>query len=128
MDLTFTTEQAEPSMLLRDGLLDRTSTYRVGFLCNGHAVYVLFKPCRVFRRHLSRERDGHEALCCLCQQVLRTDEYLTAVCTTDTAALFPPCFVHTACVDGHYRFVVRRLVVSWRAAKEYACWFPRRMA
>ena len=126
-DMTLTaTQVASWIPLLPDGIVDDTM-YRVGVVCEGKAVYTFFTahhtPVNATFLRIRMQVRLREEQCCLCHDPLRLNTLFTRVCTTDAVALFPDCFVHTACVGDDYRLAMQRLHIGWRAAQRYACWF-----
>ena len=130
--------------LLPDGLTDNDKAYRVGVLdAQGHTAYVFFMalvgPVGSSFVHIRLQMRLREERCCLCHVPLCAEDLVIAVCTevytmdatgpfpncfVHTAWVpFPNCFVHTACVGENYRLAMQRLMVGWRAAQDYACWF-----
>ena len=141
-DITLTTHQTQPVVLLPDGLADHGHAYRVSMSdAQGHAAYVFFRalagPIGPSFLQIRLQMRLREERCCLCRLPLCAEDLVTDVCTEvltqDTAPLFPNCFVHTACVDNclfhgsdagnSYRCATRLLMQSWRAAQDYTCWF-----
>ena len=133
MDITLTATQDDRAIpLLPDGLIDNDKAYRVGMIdAQGHAAYAFFRafagPIGPSFIHIRLQMRLREEQCCLCHVALCAEDLVTdvcpAVCTIDFAVPFPHCFVHTACVGENYRLAMQRLMVDWRTAQDYACWF-----